>query len=56
MTLLRRLNREHGATLVVVTHNHEVALAAQRIITLRDGRIQSDQQVHSAIESELLDF
>jgi ABC-type lipoprotein export system ATPase subunit len=56
MTLLRRLNREHGTTLVVVTHNHEVALAAQRIITLRDGRIQSDQRVHSTIESELLDF
>ncbi len=56
MALLRQLNREHGTTLIVVTHNHEVALAARRIITLRDGRIQSDQTVHSTIESELLDF
>ncbi len=56
MALLRQLNRDHGTTLIVVTHNHEVALAARRIITLRDGRIQSDQTVHSTIESELLDF
>ncbi len=56
MALLRQLNREHGTTLIVVTHNHEVAFAARRLITLRDGRILSDQTVHSTFESELLDF
>lgn len=56
MTLLRQLNREQGTTLIVVTHNHEVAFAARRLVTLRDGRVLSDQTVHSTFESELLDF
>lgn len=56
MALLRQLNREQGTTLIVVTHNHEVAFAARRLVTLRDGRILSDQTVHSTFESELLDF
>ncbi len=39
MHLLKKLNRETGKTLVVVTHNPEVAEQAERIISLRDGRI-----------------
>jgi putative ABC transport system ATP-binding protein len=38
VALLGELNRQ-GATLVVITHNQDVAAAAQRQITLRDGRI-----------------
>ena len=40
--LLRDLNRE-GSTIVVVTHNPEVASAMPREIRLRDGLIASDQ-------------
>ncbi len=40
--LLRQLNRETGATLVMVTHNEELARAADRAITLRDGRVVLD--------------
>ncbi|MCS7080222.1 MAG: ABC transporter ATP-binding protein [Chloracidobacterium sp.] len=40
--LLRRLNREAGTTLVMVTHNEELARAADRAITLRDGRVVLD--------------
>jgi len=36
---LRRLNKEQGATVVVVTHNPEVAALADRVITVRDGLI-----------------
>ena len=35
--LLTRLNRELGVTLVVVTHNPEVAAPAKRIVRMRDG-------------------
>ena len=42
ITLLQQLNAQ-GTTLVVITHNHEVAAAAQRQITLRDGRIVADR-------------
>jgi putative ABC transport system ATP-binding protein len=42
LALFNQLNRE-GATIVVVTHDHEVASAAQRTIEMRDGRIIADQ-------------
>ena len=42
VTLLRRLAANHGATVVMVTHSHEAARAADRVIELRDGRIVSD--------------
>jgi ABC-type lipoprotein export system ATPase subunit/ABC-type lipoprotein release transport system permease subunit len=39
MALLKELNREQGITLVVVTHDEEVAAYADRIVKLRDGHI-----------------
>jgi putative ABC transport system ATP-binding protein len=41
--LLLALNRDYGSTLVLVTHDVELASFTQRIITLRDGRIVSDR-------------
>ncbi len=41
LELFRELHRE-GRTLVVVTHSNEVASAAERVIRIRDGRIESD--------------
>lgn len=40
--LLLKLNRETGTTLVMVTHNEELAHAADREIVLRDGRVIRD--------------
>jgi lipoprotein-releasing system ATP-binding protein len=37
--LLRRLNREQNLTIVMVTHDHEVAAKADRTVTLVDGRV-----------------
>jgi putative ABC transport system ATP-binding protein len=37
--LMQDLNREHGATIVLVTHDIELASAAGRTIRLRDGRL-----------------
>ncbi|MBX0328303.1 ABC transporter ATP-binding protein [Oscillochloris sp. ZM17-4] len=56
MALFARLNQERGLTLVLVTHNTEVAAAAQRVITIRDGKIQRDVSMGSEIERELLLF
>ena len=41
--LLIRLNRDHGSTLVLVTHDPALAVHADRIVRLRDGRIASDE-------------
>jgi putative ABC transport system ATP-binding protein len=40
--LLLGLNRDHGSTLLLVTHDATLAAHAERIVTLRDGRIESD--------------
>jgi putative ABC transport system ATP-binding protein len=39
MALLRRLNREQGVTLLLVTHDAEAASFADRVVQLRDGQI-----------------
>jgi len=37
--LLRRLHRDDGQTILLVTHNPEVAAAASRVVYMRDGRL-----------------
>jgi putative ABC transport system ATP-binding protein len=43
LELLLELNRREGATLVLVTHDPALAAYADRIVTLRDGLIVSDE-------------
>ena len=40
--LMLKLNRRRGATLLLITHDHELAALADRRIALRDGRVVSD--------------
>ena len=40
LALFREFNREHGQTIVLVTHDAEVGEACDRIIRMRDGRIR----------------
>jgi putative ABC transport system ATP-binding protein len=40
--LLTGLHRDFGTTLVLVTHDQDLAQLAERIIALRDGRVESD--------------
>jgi len=42
MSLLRKLNREMGKTLIVITHNSDIALMADRVIRMRSGEIIED--------------
>jgi macrolide transport system ATP-binding/permease protein len=42
MEILRHLNREQGVTIVLVTHESEIAAFADRVVTLRDGEVLSD--------------
>jgi putative ABC transport system ATP-binding protein len=42
MALLRRMHRDYGSTLVLVTHDAGLAALADRIVTLHGGRIVSD--------------
>ena len=42
MGLLRKSNAELGQTLIVITHDEDIALTADRVISLEDGRVASD--------------
>jgi putative ABC transport system ATP-binding protein len=44
MELLSNLNRENGITMVIVTHDLEIARISRRIIMMRDGHIIKDGQ------------
>jgi putative ABC transport system ATP-binding protein len=44
LALLRRINREIGSTLVMVTHDAGAASACDRILRLRDGRLIADDR------------
>jgi putative ABC transport system ATP-binding protein len=39
MELIARLNREHGTTVVYVTHDPRMSTFAHRVISMRDGRL-----------------
>ena len=43
--LLKYSNRQYGQTLIVITHDASIALQADRIITIEDGRITKDEVI-----------
>jgi putative ABC transport system ATP-binding protein len=45
MEILQRLNVERGLTIVLVTHEHDIAEYAMRIVSFLDGRVRADRQV-----------
>ncbi|GAB4209583.1 MAG: ABC transporter ATP-binding protein [Roseiflexaceae bacterium] len=42
MQILQELNRRQGLTVVLVTHEHDIAAYARRVLTMRDGLLVSD--------------
>jgi len=42
LALLQRLNRDRGITVILVTHEADIAACASRVVTFRDGRIVSE--------------
>jgi ABC-type lipoprotein export system ATPase subunit len=53
MALIRRLNREQGTTLLIVTHDPAVARQTDRVIVMQDGRIAREDIIGSPIEEDL---
>ncbi len=50
LALLQNLNQKRGITIVLVTHEREIAACASRVVTMRDGRIVAD-----VVQSDPLD-
>ncbi len=42
--LVFQLNREHGTTFLIVTHSRDLAQLMPRVVTMRDGRVESDER------------
>ena len=53
MGLLQHLNR-NGLTVVLVTHEHDIATFASRIVTFRDGHVVSDQRNAQPADAQVL--
>lgn len=43
IALLRRFNREFNQTVVIITHDERIALSADRVISVQDGKIVRDE-------------
>jgi putative ABC transport system ATP-binding protein len=47
MEIFQSLNQDEGITIILVTHDQDIAKHAGRIIQMRDGRIENDEAVVS---------
>ena len=55
MEIFQKLNEEQGLTIVIVTHEHDIAQFTKRQIVFRDGTVRSDQPVRDRnIAAEVL--
>jgi len=45
MDIFQRLNEERGITILLITHEHDIAEYAKRLVAFRDGRVLSDQPI-----------
>ena len=45
MELLKLSNQKYGQTLVVITHDETIAMQADRILAIEDGRIARDEVI-----------
>ena len=53
MELLLQLNAEEGQTIVLVTHDPSIGAAAQRLVRMRDGMLDSDERVRPAVAASM---
>ncbi len=56
LTLIEKVNREHGCTVVIVTHNAEIAKMADRVLRLRDGILAEDRVVEAPLSAAELEW
>ena len=48
--LLKMANKKYGQTLVIITHDENIALQAHRVIAIEDGRITRDERIREVLE------
>jgi putative ABC transport system ATP-binding protein len=53
MGIFQGLNTDHGITVLLITHEHDIAEYASRIVAFRDGRIVGDREVTRRRQAEM---
>ena len=48
--LFKQSNRKYGQTLVIITHDENIALQADRVIAIEDGKIVRDERIREAVK------
>ena len=48
--LLKMSNKKYGQTLVIITHDENIALQAHRVLAIEDGRITRDERIREVLE------
>ncbi len=48
--LLKQSNRKYGQTLIIITHDENIALQADRVIAIEDGKIVRDERIREAVK------
>ena len=51
ISLLRKFNKENNQTVIIITHDEKIALSADRVITIEDGRITRDSKKEGVMAS-----
>jgi hypothetical protein len=51
LALLQELNQKNGITICLVTHEHDIAACASRVVTMRDGRVVSDVRQEKPLDA-----
>jgi putative ABC transport system ATP-binding protein len=51
MEIFQRLNEERGLTIILVTHEHDIAQFARRAVIFRDGRIRRDEPTEAPLRA-----
>jgi putative ABC transport system ATP-binding protein len=51
MEVFQRLNKERSITILLVTHEPDIALYARRVVTFRDGRVRRDEPVDDPLDA-----
>lgn len=56
LSLLERINRKYGTTMLIITHNSVIQQMADQVITIKDGAVNQIVYNENPISAELLDF
>ena len=56
LKFIEKINQEFGTTIVIITHNQEIAKMGDRIIQLHDGKILSNEKNTEKIDASALEL